>query len=291
MEELHTPVLLSEVLAGLAPARGEKYIDFTGGYGGHAEQILAATQNYKEAVLIDRDEFASDFLRQKFAGKKVKIVNLDFYEAVLREIECGNAFDLILADFGVSSLQLDRAERGFSFRYEGPLDMRMDQKSKLTASEIVNRWREEKIMDILSIYGEMREGEARRMARLIVTGRPWRTTTELAEEIAQHARWSRIHPATRAFQALRIAVNDELGIIEKTLPLVSKIMNSGARVGFITFQSLEDRLVKRFLKEVTGRGEESELEIINKKPIVAKETEVVINPRARSAKLRLARKK
>lgn len=291
MEELHQPVLLSEVLEVLQPKPGESYLDLTAGYAGHASRILDVTQNYKDTVLVDRDENAIKVLQEKFANSPVRLRHQDFYSAVLQEIECGNCFDMILMDFGVSSPQLDRAERGFSFAKDGPLDMRMDQEQDLDASVIVNKWRESEIVDILERYGEEKPGFAKLIARTIVHGRPWTSTKQLGETLAKFGRGGRVHPATRTFQAIRIAVNDELGEIERTLPLIPKVLNPGGRVAMITFHSLEDRLVKDFLKDESSLGEESPLEVLTKKPITAETEELFINPRARSAKLRAAKKK
>ena len=292
MEELHQPVMLKEVLEVLNPKPGESYIDLTAGYAGHASKILDVTRNYKEAVLIDRDEFACEILKEKYAQREsIKIVNSDFYSAALQEIQCGNSFDLLLADFGVSSPQLDEEKRGFSFAKTGPLDMRMDQKQKLTAADIVNKWSERELTEIFIKYGEEKPGQARIIAREIVHNRPYNTTTELATVIAAKGRRNRMtHPATRIFQAIRIVVNDELDEIERTLPLIPRLLRPGGRAAFITFHSLEDRLVKNYLTEATSYGVESELEIINKKPLVAGKGELVINPRARSAKLRACRR-
>ena len=290
MEKLHTPVLLSEVLAGLSPSKNESYLDLTAGYGGHASRILDVTQNYKESVLIDRDEFAIKHLEEKFEGKGITIINKDFYSAVLQLFECGKTFDIILADFGVSSPQLDMEERGFSFKHDGPLDMRMDRRQSLTASDIVNKWSERELAQIFTDYGEEKPGRAKMLAREIVHHRPIKSTKQLADIIVGKSKYSKVHPATRIFQAIRIVVNDELAEIEKTLPLLPRLLNKGGRVGIITFHSLEDRLVKEYFKEASSFGEESELSIINKKPITAESQELVINPRARSAKLRVAKR-
>ena len=288
MEKLHTPVLLSEVLAGLDPKPGESYLDLTAGYGGHASEILDVTQQFKDSYLIDRDEFAIRYLKSKFPSS-INLINSDFYSAVLQLFECGKTFDMILADFGVSSPQLDMEERGFSFRYDAPLDMRMDQRQKLTAYDVVNKTSERELIDILKKYGEIPDGRAHAFARVIVHHRPIRSTLELAELIRVRVHgYSRIHPATQVFQAIRIVVNSELEQIEKTLPLLPKLLNKNGRLAIITFHSLEDRLVKEFMREASSHGEESELSIINKKPITAENVELVINPRARSAKLRLA---
>ena len=293
METLHNPVLLSEVIAGLKPSRGESYLDLTAGYAGHASKILAVTQSCKNATLVDRDDYAVRFLEQKFprhAEEGPEILHMDFYKATLLLIECGKKFDMILADFGVSSPQLDNSERGFSFLKGGPLDMRMDREQELSAADIVNKWSYEDLIEIFEKYGEMSPGFSRKVAREIVCSRPFKTTTELAKRIAGNARHSRIHPATKAFQAIRIVVNDELGQIEKTLPLLPKLLKPGGRVGIITFHSLEDRLVKEYFKEASSLGEESELRLLNKSPITAGKLELVINSRARSAKLRIAEK-
>ena len=290
MEELHKPVLLSEVLEILSPKLGESYFDLTAGYGGHASEVLDLTRNYKESLLCDRDSFAMEFLKGKYESEPIEIRNEDFYSSVLKEVECGKTFDLILADFGVSSPQLDRAERGFSFTKDGPLDMRMDRNQELIAERVVNKYPEWKLAEILGRYGEERPGNAKRLAREIVHARPFRTTGELAELIKRKSGYTKTHPATRIFQAIRIEVNDELGQIERTLPLIPKALKPGGRIAIITFHSLEDRLVKQFLKEESSKGEESELEILTKGPIVAGQVELDNNPRSRSAKLRAARK-
>ena len=286
MEKQHIPVLLSEVLASLNPKRGESYLDLTAGYGGHAGKILDVTQNYKDTVLVDRDEFAVGCLAKKF--ENVKIINTDFYSAVLQLIECGKTFDMILADFGVSSPQLDMEERGFSFSKDGPLDMRMDRRQNLSADAIVNRWSERELSEIFERFGEETPGRAKMLAREIVHQRPISGTKALAEIIAGKSKYSHTHPATKVFQAIRIVVNQELEEIEKTLPLLPKVLNPGGRVAIITFHSLEDRLVKEYFKELSSHGEESELRLLNKKPIIAGKQELVINPRSRSAKLRVA---
>lgn len=298
MEELHKPVLLSEVIANLNPKPGETYLDLTAGYAGHASKILAVTQNYKGATLVDRDEFAIDYLTKNLPGE-VEIIHNDFYNATQLLIECGKTFDMILADFGVSSPQIDNSNRGFSFQKDGPLDMRMDKSQKLDAAQIVNKWAPRELEKIFVEYGEESPGLAKKHARIIVEGRPFNSTLELANKIAfgdhisksKGARWHGKHPATQVFQAIRIAVNDELGIIERTLPLLPKLLNKDGRVAIITFHSLEDRLVKRYFKEESSLGEESEFEVLTKSPIMAEKLELVINPRASSAKLRVAKKR
>ena len=289
MEKLHIPVLSSQVLAILDPHPGESYLDLTAGYGGHASKILDVTQNYKDSVLVDRDEFAVSHLKQEFPSD-ITILNTDFYSAMLQLLSCGKTFDVILADFGVSSPQLDRPERGFSFKNDAPLDMRMDQTQSLTAADIVNHYSERDLAEIIVSYGEEPIGRAKMLAREIVHHRPIKSTTELADIIKSKSKYTRIHPATKVFQAIRIVVNDELGQIANTLPLLASIMNPNGRLGIITFHSLEDRLVKEYFREASSLGEESPLTIITKKPIVADAQELVINPRARSAKFRAAQR-
>ncbi len=288
MNEVHIPVLLSDVLKYLQPREGETYLDLTAGYGGHADKILEVTRNYNGAVLNDRDQNAIDFLSAKYHEVKPKLMHDDFYSTALRLVESGISFDMILADFGVSSPQLDRGERGFSFAREARLDMRMDESQELDAWTVVNKWSERKLADIFETYAEERRGRAEMLAREICMHRPIETTTELADLIKSKSPHSHTHPATRIFQAIRIAVNDELGIIERTLPLLPKLLNPGGRVAIITFHSLEDRLVKDFFREESSKGIESTLKIVNKKPIIAEDIEIVNNPRARSAKLRVA---
>ena len=290
MEKLHIPVLLSEVLATLEPHPGEKYLDLTAGYGGHASKVLDVTQNYKDSCLVDRDEFAVEYLKSKFPSSTT-IKHENFYSAMLQLIKCGNTFDLILADFGVSSPQLDMKERGFSLKHDGPLDMRMDRRQKKTADDSINKYSERELAELFIKYGEESPGRAAMLARIIIHHRPIHSTVELAELVRMRLHgYSRIHPATKIFQALRIEVNDELGEIERALPLLPKLLNSGGRVGIITFHSLEDRLVKEYFREASSHGEESELSVINKKPIIAESDELIINPRARSAKFRAARR-
>ncbi len=286
MEEHHKPVLLSEVLQVLDPKLGESYLDLTAGYAGHAGAILGVTQNYKDSCLVDRDDYAVSVLKGKYESEPIEILHMDFYNAALQLLQCGKTFDLILADFGVSSPQLDLSERGFSFSHDGPLDMRMDRRHELSAADIVIRYPERELIEIFEKYGEMSPGSSRKVAREIVTARRkkrFETTAELAELVMREKR-------AQVFQAIRIVVNDELGIIEKTLPLIPKLLKPKGKVAIITFHSLEDRLVKDYFKQVSSLGEESELKLINKKPITAESLELVSNPRSRSAKLRAARK-
>lgn len=280
-EFLHIPVLSREVIEGLAIRDGGHYLDATVGGGGHSALILMAAPTVR-VMAIDQDEHAIEAAKTKLQefGDRV-----EFHRSNFAEFDPGNTeFDGILADLGVSSAQFDIPERGFSFRHEAALDMRMDQRQDLTAADVINDWEEAKLADIFYTYGE--ERLSRRIARRIVEQRPFTTTTALAEAIAmcvpKQYRYGRIHPATRVFQALRIAVNRELEVLETFLDRAPQWLKPGGRIAIISFHSLEDRIVKHRLKE-------SEiLKVMTKKPIVAQEDEVKENVRARSAKLRIA---
>ena len=288
---LHVPVLLNRTLELLAPKPGESYLDLTAGYGGHAAAFLERTNNPTGAVLVDRDENAIKELKA-YKEKGTKLLHTDFVTAAQQLVQSHERFSMILVDLGVSSPQLDRAERGFSFSKDGPLDMRMDPSAEKSAADIVNRASEDELYRIIVEYGEESKGFARRIAKAIVRNRPFTTTKQLADLILSEHRgkWQRIHPATRTFQALRIATNDELGQVEALLPLLPRLLEPGGRVGVISFHSLEDRLVKRYFKEQSQAGFEAELEIITKKPDEGSLYDVH-NPRSRSAKLRVAVKK
>jgi 16S rRNA (cytosine1402-N4)-methyltransferase len=282
---LHAPVLLAEVMQYLAPQQGESYLDVTAGYGGHAAAVLEQTK--AEAVLVDRDQNAINELQKRF--KKATLRQQDFYSASVELNQAGQTFDLILADLGVSSPHLNDADRGFSISQNGPLDMRMDQSQGVTAAKIVNTYSEKALMQLLKVYGE--EPKAAAIAGMIVAARPFHDTAKLAAVVARA--WpgrSRIHPATRTFQALRIVVNDELSMLEKSLPIWLKLLAPQGRLVVISFHSLEDRLVKQALAEVTGNGYDAEFRLLTKKPVTASPTELVFNPRSRSAKLRAAAK-
>jgi 16S rRNA (cytosine1402-N4)-methyltransferase len=289
--ELHVPVLLESTLHLLHPKEGESYLDLTAGYGGHAGEILKRTDLYSDAVLVDRDEFAVSRLT-RFSDRGVRIMSTDFLSAARQLVAEGRQFDIVLADLGVSSPQLDTSERGFSFSGDGPLDMRMDNRQEVSAEMIVNTYSEQQLVDIITRYGEEPRGFAQRIAAAICQERPLHRTGELAELIKQQYRgpWKKIHPATRTFQALRIEVNQELSQVEQLLPLLPRLLRKGGRVGIISFHSLEDRLVKRYFSDQAQAGYEAELDIITKKPRDGV-TYDVHNPRSRSAKLRVAVKK
>ncbi|MDO8335300.1 MAG: 16S rRNA (cytosine(1402)-N(4))-methyltransferase RsmH [Candidatus Saccharibacteria bacterium] len=282
-QQLHIPVMLDDVLQLLEPKVGESYLDLTAGYGGHADAILKITGS--SATLVDRDENAIAYL-QTLGLKDAELIHQDFASAAKQLVDNQQAFDLVLVDLGVSSPQFDQAERGFSFRHDAPLDMRMDPGQKATAAELVNNLNQDELAKIIRLYGEEKPFYARKIAQAIVDNRPLHTTGELADIVKQNIRSKgRIHPATRTFQALRIATNDELGQIEQMLPLLPDLLNPGGRVAIISFHSLEDRLVKQYIKSQKEMGLEAEIEPITKRPIEGSTTDVH-NPRARSAKLR-----
>lgn len=277
----HQPVLLELVLEFLEPAHGKSYLDLTAGYGGHAAAVIGQTGSPQATVLVDRDTEATSSLKERF--KTATVLHLDYATAASQLLEQAQTFDMVLMDLGVSSPQLDQASRGFSFRLKGPLDMRMDQTQDMQAAQIVNQYSEKELADLIFHYGD--ERRSRQIAAAIVRARPFPGTIELAEAIRRTQRgYSRIHPATRTFQALRIAVNDELGQLEATLPLLPGLLNPGGRLAIISFHSLEDRLVKHWL-----RGNQ-DLDILTKKAVMGKQNDES-NPRARSARMRAAIKK
>ena len=302
----HRPVLLRETIESLAVERGGLFVDCTVGLGGHSEAIL---QNSPDAQVlgIDRDEEALRLARERLAefGGRFRAVRADFRELtrVLARAEV-KAVRGVLADLGVSSLQLDSPSRGFSFRHEAPLDMRMDMSSGETAAELLGRLSEVEIARLIFEYGE--ERHSRRIARRIVerreAGEPVKTTSELANlvERAIGGKQRRIHPATRTFQALRIAVNRELEDLDRFVADAIDALEPQGRLAVISFHSLEDRLIKRTLLRLSGRcqcpprlprcdcGARKVVEILTRRPTVPNEDEVAENPRARSAKLRVA---
>ena len=285
----HVAVLVREVLQLLSPKKGQSYLDVTAGYGGHAQAILQATGAPHQAVLIDRDQQAANYLKQMFVGSGAGILNSDFLSASEQLAEQGRKFDLILADLGASSPHFDQSSRGFSFDKPGPLDMRMDQNQVLTAEKIVNEWDEPELAVVIARYGE--EPQAAAIAKAIIGARPLKSTEQLAETVARlQPRGQRLHPATKTFQALRIAVNDELSQLEGSLPHWLELLSPGGRLALISFHSLEDRLVKQFLAQHAGDRYDAELTLLTKKPITAKPDEIASNPRARSARLRAAAK-
>lgn len=305
-EDLHKSVLLAETLQFLEPERGGVFVDATLGLGGHSEAILSASNDAK-VIGIDQDQDAIAYTEKRLEkfGERFKVFHANFseIEMVLAKAEVEKV-DGILADLGVSSLQFDSETRGFSFRFDAPLDMRMDANSNdETAAELLERLLEFEIARIIYEYGE--ERFSRRIARRIVerreNGASPQTTRELAELVASVIRVNRkdkIHPATRTFQALRIAVNGELEILESFLRTSIEKLNTGGRLAVISFHSLEDRIVKQILQKLAGKctcpprfpkcvcGAEKLVEILTRKPVIPTEKEIEENPRARSAKLR-----
>ena len=277
----HIPVLGQEVVQGLGIRSGGHYLDATVGGGGHSALILAAAADV-QITAIDQDEQAITAAQETLTeyGDRVQFHHTNFAEFDPGKVR----FDGILADLGVSSAQFDIADRGFSFRHEAALDMRMDQRQDLTAAEVINDWDETKLANTFYLYGE--ERLSRRIARRIVDDRPFETTTELAAAIARCVpktyRYGRIHPATRVFQSLRIVVNRELEVLETLLEKAPLWLKPTGRIAIISFHSLEDRIVKHRLRESES------LKVLTKKPIIPQETEISNNPRARSAKLRIA---
>lgn len=290
-QQLHIPVLLNKVVELLAPRPGQTYLDLTAGYGGHATAVAEILGGFDTVTLVDRDENAIRELR-KFEEQGARLVHEDFAAFAARSIELDEQYDMVLVDFGVSSPQLDKAERGFSFANPGPLDMRMDSRQQRTARSVLNNASEKELASIIVMYGEERPSKAAQIARAIVRARPLNTTEDLAQAVLSTHRGPRqkVHPATRTFQALRIALNDELGQIERLLGTLTRLVAPGGRIAFISFHSLEDRLVKTYLAEQSQAGYEAEFDLLTKKPILGK-IDDVHNPRARSAILRAAVKK
>jgi 16S rRNA (cytosine1402-N4)-methyltransferase len=287
----HTPVMLQEVLEWLRIKADGTYIDATLGAGGHSEAIAERLSSGR-LISLDRDEQALQIARERLKrfGSKVSCVLSPFSRIVEAAQELGiPKVDGVLADLGVSSMQLDRGERGFSFREAGPLDMRMGvsaEGEELTADEIVNRWPEKEMADLL--YREADEHDSRRIARAIMRARPIRDTAHLATVVAgTRKRWGRqrLHPATKTFLALRIAVNREMEELGQFLSRVPATMNSGGRWVVLTYHSREDRLVKQAFQEGERQGK---LRILTKHVIQPSEEEERANPRSRSAKLRCA---
>jgi 16S rRNA (cytosine1402-N4)-methyltransferase len=287
---IHVPVLLKEAIDFLAVRRGGTYIDATVGLGGHSYEIAKRLGAPGHLIGLDKDPAALAIARAKLTGEgfpQVTLMQGSFAEVGKR---FGPAFaDGLLADIGVSSLQLEDAARGFSFQADGPLDMRMDPRSERTAEQVVNHLDERQLADVIYEFGE--ERRSRRIARAICRSRPIRSTAHLADVISAAARpmnqaERRIHPATRTFQALRIFVNRELDDLRALLEAVPRILKPGGRVVVISFHSLEDRIVKDAFRE--GAIKDKHFRVLTKKPVTATELESDRNPRARSAKLRAA---
>ena len=279
--------MIEEVLQFLGPKPGDSYLDLTAGYGGHAEAIMQITGKPELSVLVDRDSQAINELKKLFLAREPQLIDQDFFTASKKLLEEKAQFNLILADLGVSSPHLNEGERGFSFQHDGPLDMRMDRRQPLTAEKIVNTYSKEEIASILKNYGE--EPKANSIAAAIINHRPITSTSQLAEVVAKIWKGnSRVHPATRTFQALRIAVNDELDLLRSSLPVWLNLLAPNGRLAIVSFHSLEDRIVKQFLSEHSGNNYDADLKLLTRRPIRATPNEIVNNPRSRSAKLRSA---
>lgn len=299
----HLPVLLAAVLEVLLPA--QRVIDGTLGAGGHTGALLAA--GVDEVLAFDADPLALDIARRNLSayGERARLIHGSYLEMAQAARQIGwHAVDGILLDLGLSSMQLDTPERGFAFLRDGPLDMRFDPTSaRPTAAELVNHLSEAELADLFYKYGE--EAQGRRLARAVAQARPLHTTRQLAEIIERAAPrrpGDRIHPATRVFQALRIAVNDELGAVEQALPLAIDLLRPGGRLAVISFHSLEDRLVKQAFRlastdcicppraPVCVCGHRASVRLVTRKPIEADDDEIARNPRSRSARLRVVEK-
>lgn len=302
---MHVPVLYDQVMAWLAPRAGERYIDGTLGGAGHARGILERSAPTGRLLALDADPTAVARATELLApfGARAILIQDNFVNLKRRAEEHDFVPVMgVLLDLGISSWQLEDAERGFSFQQEGPLDMRFDPRQPLTAAQVVNEWPQEELADILWRYGE--ERRSRRIAREIVAHRPVRTTSELAQLVRRASGGSRekIDPATRTFMALRIYVNQELEALEKTLPQAVDVLAPGGRLLVIAFHSLEDRIVKQFFQQesrdclcppeipVCVCGHRASLEILTKKPLRPSVQEIELNPRSRSARLRVAAK-
>jgi len=304
----HTPVLLKEVVTQLQPHRGGLYVDCTVGGGGHAREMLRACGPEGQLIGLDWDEEAIAASRERLSefGARVQLARANYVELERVLMNLGvTVVDGVLFDLGVSSRQFDEPARGFSLQREGPLDMRMSHHVVTTARDVLRTASEEELSKIFRVYGE--EKRSRAIAREIVAERaraPLETTTQLARLVERvlGAKRGTTHPATRVFQALRIAVNDELGNLKRGLEVATQFLKSGSRIAVISFHSLEDRIVKQFFVEkstgcicppglpICGCGRKEVLRIVTKKPVTAGEPEVGANPRARSAKLRVAEK-
>jgi len=302
----HIPVMLPEILEGLQIRPGIRVIDGTLGGGGHTAAILTKITPTGQLLGIDADPAAIRRVTLRFASaiQTGHLIVAQGHFGKLAQIAGEHKFtsvDAILLDLGISSYQLETPERGFSFDHDGPLDMRFDPLQGISAADIVNGWPERELADLIYQYGE--ERQSRRIARYLVQHRPFTTTRELANAVEQAVggrRGSRIHPATRTFQALRIAVNEELTQLEQVLPQCLNLLGIGGRLAVITFHSLEDRIVKQWIqKEASsyvrdetipqgGYERRPNLTILTRKPMTATDAELTHNPRSRSAKLRIA---
>jgi 16S rRNA (cytosine1402-N4)-methyltransferase len=305
----HVPVLADEVVANLDPRPGETIVDGTFGAGGHATLLASRLRGDGKLIAIDRDPTVAPFFERfrRETGVKARLHHGEFSKVLQQLASNGVHVDIVLLDLGVSSMQLDRPDRGFSYAVDAPLDMRMDPGAPYSARELVNEADERELADIFRRYGE--ERFARPIARAIVKRRsrePFERTGDLVEVIKQAipapARFGEGHPAKRVFQALRIDVNDELGALERALPAALELLRPGGRLGVISFHSLEDRIVKQFLRReeqgctcppdfpVCVCGSEPSMRATPRRAIRPSAAEIARNPRAQSARLRVGTK-
>lgn len=298
----HVPVLFSEVLDALQPRPGCRYVDATLGAGGHAVGILSASAPDGRLLGLDADPEAISYAQQVLRryGDRVVLQSANFRQiGAVAHAQGFGQVDGILMDLGLSSRQMSQASRGFSFSQEGPLDMRIDHSRGRPAADLVNRLPEAELADLFWRFGE--ERYSRRIARAVVAARPLTSTRQLADVVSRTVgRREKIHPATRVFQALRIAVNDELGALSEALPQARDLLRPRGRMVVIAFHSLEDRLVKRFFLEeardcicppetvICVCQHEASLKVLTRKPVRPSDDEIAINPSSRSARLRVA---
>lgn len=298
----HNPVLYKQIIHAIKPQRGQRYVDATLGAGGHAWGILSGSSPDAKLLGLDVDPQALEIAKDRLAEFGQRAVLVQASHTSLRKqldrLEWPQV-DGIVLDLGASSMQFDTPERGFSFSQDGPLDMRFNPEAVLTAEDIVNTWDQRSLADVIYKYGE--ERRSRQIARAIVAARPFSTTRQLAELVAKvvgNPPGSKLHPATLTFQALRIAVNDELAAIEKTVPQAVESLSPGGRLAVISFHSLEDRIVKNLFRDYSRelRDENHPMapvirppitRLVHRKPVIPDEEEIEENPRARSAKLRV----
>jgi 16S rRNA (cytosine1402-N4)-methyltransferase len=300
----HVPVMAAELVRVLDPRPGEVAVDCTFGGGGHARLVADRLGATGELICIDRDPAAAERFAD-FASEApcaARFIRGDYADALPGLAADGTLADVVYLDLGISSLQLEAWERGFSYAYDAPLDMRMDPDRELSAADVVNEWPERRLAEIIRTYGE--ERHAGRVAREIVARRPLYTTSDLVEAVRSAlppaARFGRGHPAKRTFQAIRIAVNSELESLDRGLPAAWELLAEGGRLAAISFHSLEDRRVKRFLADrargcicppelpVCQCGREPEAELVTRRAVAPGPAELAENPRSRSAHLRAA---
>jgi 16S rRNA (cytosine1402-N4)-methyltransferase len=306
MPQEHVPVLASELIELLDPHPGETAIDCTFGGGGHARLVAERLGAGGTLIAIDRDPAAEERFGELASQLdcRMRFMRMDFADALETLAGEGVRADVVYMDLGISSLQLDAWERGFSYSYDAPLDMRMDPERPLSAAEVVNEWPEERLAAVIHEFGE--ERNARSIAREILRRRPLETTAQLVETIRAAVppayRFGRGHPAKRTFQAIRIAVNDELDSLDRALPAAWELLRERGRIAAVSFHSLEDRRVKRFLADrargcicppelpVCVCGRDPEAEPLTRRALAATPEEIERNPRSHSARLRAARK-